>query len=134
MTRYFYWYKNICLCDLGLRWNWPLSGALCFTNTSCYCFFFLWQDYWYVNMNPSITEILCRVSEILVNVKACGQWQIVLTCTNVREKTSKIILINTFVNEICIRTTVYDLDNIYQLAHKETSLKDYRSLINDTFK
>ena len=36
MTRSFYGYLvNICPCDLGLRWNWPISGALCFTNTSC---------------------------------------------------------------------------------------------------
>ena len=32
---------NNCLCDLGLRWNWPLSGALCFTNTSCFFSAFL---------------------------------------------------------------------------------------------
>ena len=30
MTRSFYWYQNICPCDLGLRWNWPLSGAFVF--------------------------------------------------------------------------------------------------------
>ena len=35
VTRSFYWYQNICPCDLGLRWSQPLSGALCFTNTSC---------------------------------------------------------------------------------------------------
>ena len=28
VIRSFYRYQNICVCDLGLRWNWPLSGAL----------------------------------------------------------------------------------------------------------
>ena len=31
--------SNIYPCDLGLRWNWPLSGALCFTNTTCLSYF-----------------------------------------------------------------------------------------------
>ena len=26
MIRSFYWYQNICPCDLGLRWNWPHRG------------------------------------------------------------------------------------------------------------
>ena len=30
MTRSFYWYQNICPCDLGHQWNWPLSGAFVF--------------------------------------------------------------------------------------------------------
>ena len=30
VTRSFYWYQNNCPCDLGLRWNWPLSGAFVF--------------------------------------------------------------------------------------------------------
>ena len=30
MTRSFYWYQNICPCDLGLCWNWPSSGAFVF--------------------------------------------------------------------------------------------------------
>ena len=30
LTRSFYWYQNICPCDLGHQWNWPLSGAFVF--------------------------------------------------------------------------------------------------------
>ena len=29
-TRSFYLYQNICPCDLGHLWNWPLSGAFVF--------------------------------------------------------------------------------------------------------
>ena len=34
VKRSFYWYQNICPCELSLRWNWALSGALCFTISS----------------------------------------------------------------------------------------------------
>ena len=27
MARSFYWYQDICPCDLGHLWNWPVSGA-----------------------------------------------------------------------------------------------------------
>ena len=40
VIRSFYWHQNICPCDLGHCWNWPLSGALCFTNTSCISIWF----------------------------------------------------------------------------------------------
>ena len=30
VTRSFYWYQNICPCDLGHLWNWPLSRAFVF--------------------------------------------------------------------------------------------------------
>ena len=30
VTRSFYWYQNICPCDLGHQWNWPLSGVFVF--------------------------------------------------------------------------------------------------------
>ena len=30
MTRSFYWYQDICPCDLDHLWNWPLSGAFVF--------------------------------------------------------------------------------------------------------
>ena len=27
VTKSFFWYQNICPCDLGHQWNWQLSGA-----------------------------------------------------------------------------------------------------------
>ena len=35
VTRSFYWYKKKLFLRSWHRWNWPLSGALCFTNISC---------------------------------------------------------------------------------------------------
>ena len=35
VTRFSLEYQDICPCDLGHLWNWPLSGAFVFTNTSC---------------------------------------------------------------------------------------------------
>ena len=44
VTRSFYWYQNICPCDLGHCSNWPLSGALCFTNASCFRYLSFWSE------------------------------------------------------------------------------------------
>ena len=49
-----YWYEDNCPCDLDHLWNWPLSGHLCVTNTSC----FLWL--WYIKLKESLLSHFFR--------------------------------------------------------------------------
>ena len=43
VTQSSYWYQNICPCDLGLLWNWPLSGAFVFHKNASLCSIQKWH-------------------------------------------------------------------------------------------
>ena len=43
VTQSSYWYQNTCPCDLGLLWNWPLSGAFVFHKHASLCSIQKWH-------------------------------------------------------------------------------------------
>ena len=76
VTISFYWYQNICPCDLGNLWNWPLSGAFCVSQTHLVRLDFdLAQECPY-HLFPIICLFICiQTFHISLLIKFQGHWK-----------------------------------------------------------
>ena len=67
VTKSFCWYQNICPCDLGNLWNWPLSGAFVFHKH------ILFKVKWWekIALNQTFHINLCIFSDLFKHVIPC---------------------------------------------------------------